>query len=283
MQAAVTDVWHNRRGESFHLRGWPASEAQTLVLVHHGLGEHAGRYDTLAASFDPSDPFAMWSFDARGHGRSCGTRGDADGLGQLAEDLETLIPVLLERSGATHVVLMGHSMGAAVTLWYLTTRDLHPAIRAVMLSAPPVAVERTPSVRVKLQLARVARRVAPTLVLASGLDCAGISSVAAEVDRYRADGQVHDRISARLGWSLLNDAPLLVDRARAITLPVLLWHGADDPIARVEGSRALAAQLPDVRYHEFAGARHEVHHERPEVRAEVVARIRAFVEETRAS
>lgn len=274
---ASSGVWHNRRGEAFRLVGWRSdAPSRTAVLVHHGLGEHIGRYDTVARHL--TDRVGVWGFDARGHGDSHGRRGDADGLSQLAEDFDAMIPVLLARSGCERVVLLGHSMGAAAVAWYLATRRPHPAISGVLLSAPPVAVQRDAVVRIKLAAARVARRVSPGLTLPNGLAAEHISSVPDEVARYVADPLVHDRLSVRLGWSLAHDAPQLPERAHRVSLPVLLWHGADDRIALPEGSRRLAASLPDVTFHEHTGARHEVHHERPEVVRELFGQVRGFLD-----
>lgn len=253
-------------GDRFRLRGWrsPAG-ARTSLVVHHGLGEHGGRYDRFAHGLGDL-PVDVVTYDLRGHGESTGRRGDVAGLEGLAADLEAVLPVLLAETGADRVVLMGHSLGAASVGWYLTTRSPHPAIAAVLLSAAPVYVPRTLQIRAKAAVARVLRRVAPRFTMGSGLDPAGISSDPAEVQRYTADPQIHDRISVRLGLSILNDAPRIVEDAGRIRLPALVWHGSDDPIADVRGGRALAAALgsEDRQYHELDGYRHEAHHETPE-------------------
>lgn len=266
--------------QTFALRGWArAGGARTVVVIHHGLGEHAGRYEAFVRGLDDA-PVQFWSYDARGHGETTGRRGDAGGLAQYASDLEALLPVLLERSGAERIVLMGHSMGAAVVGWYLTTRSPHPAIGSVMLSASPVHVPLTFEMRLKLAAARVLDRVSPTFTLGSGLQASGISSVAEEVSRYQRDPLVHDRLSARLGLSLIDDAPQIVVRAGAITLPILLWHGTDDPIAAIQGSRALYAAVgsSDKALYEFPDCKHEVHHETPERTAVMFGRVREWLD-----
>ncbi|MEQ1507699.1 MAG: alpha/beta fold hydrolase, partial [Myxococcota bacterium] len=226
-------------GETFLLRGWPSPvRTDTVIVVHHGLGEHGGRYASLVRHLETL-PAHIWSFDLRGHGETTGRRGDAAGIDELAGDFEAILPVIVQRSGASRVIVIGHSLGAVIVAWYLTTRTPHPAIVAVALSAPPVRVARTPNVRVKAAFGRVLRRVAPRMTLPSGLPPAGISSDPAEVDRYTSDPLIHDRLSVRLGLSLLEDAPKILERASKITLPILLWHGVDDPIVDIEGTRDL--------------------------------------------
>lgn len=264
---------------TFALRGWPhPGGARAVWIVHHGVGEHGGRYETLVRHLGDM-PVHFWTYDARGHGDSSGKKGDAAGLAQYASDLEALLPVILERSGAQDIVLMGHSMGAGAVGWYLTTRSPHPAIRQVMLSASPVRGRLTLEMRVKAALARGLGRVAPTLTLASGLPVSGISSDPSEVKRYVDDPLVHDRMSVRLALSLLDDAPTIVDRASKIKLPVVLWHGEQDTIAAVEGSRALFAAVgsADKTYYELPDCRHEVHHETPEKAAILFSRLREWL------
>lgn len=278
LPAPVESVWHDRQGHAFHLQGWPAEGQGPAVLVHHGLGEHIGRYEAFARHLVPAG-FPVWGYDARGHGRSAGKRGHVDGLPQLAEDLEVLLPVLLERSGREEAVLLGHSMGAATVLWYLTTREPHPAIRRVLISAPPVHVPRTTTTRLHLALSRVVRRLKPDFTLSVPLPPDQITSYPPEARRYREDPLNHDRVSAAIGYSLLVEAPRVLDRAHRITLPALVWHGADDAIASADGARLLAAAMPDARFERIEGARHEVHHERPEIVERLFERVLGFLAE----
>jgi alpha-beta hydrolase superfamily lysophospholipase len=174
---------------------------------------------------------------------------------------------------------MGHSMGAAGVGWYLATRTPHPAIAAAMFSAAPLSIPKTPAMKAKELLGRVLARIAPTLTLGNELDPSGISSVPAEVERYRKDPWVHDRISVRLGLALLRQAPKLAERARAITMPALLWHGAADPLVDARGSRLLHDGLgsADKQLHLVEGARHEVHHDAPERVARLFELVRGWL------
>ena len=36
-------------GLTLHLREWPAARSRGTVLIVHGLGEHSGRYEHVAA------------------------------------------------------------------------------------------------------------------------------------------------------------------------------------------------------------------------------------------
>ena len=62
-----------RDGLQLHLRHWPARAARSVLIVH-GLGEHIGRYEHVAAQLH-ADGWQVFGYDQRGHGRSEGPRG----------------------------------------------------------------------------------------------------------------------------------------------------------------------------------------------------------------
>jgi alpha-beta hydrolase superfamily lysophospholipase len=253
-------------GLAFVVRGWPGpAPSRTALVIHHGHGEHGGRYDPFARRLEGL-PLDVWAFDLRGHGETGGPRGHALGVGQLAADFHALLPRIRELAGAERVIVLGHSLGAATVAAWACDHPSPPEVRALMLSAAPLHIPRTFSVRAKELLARGLARAAPGFTLGTALPATGISSDPAEVRRYESDPLVHDRISAALGLSLLREAPRVVERLGSVRLPALVWHGSDDPIASIQGSRDLFAALgsSDKTFHELPGYRHEAHHETPE-------------------
>jgi lysophospholipase len=273
---------HVHGGETFRLRGWASpTPTRTAIVIHHGHGEHGGRYESFVRHLHDL-PAHLWTYDLRGHGETTGKRGDAAGIEELAADLEALLPVLMSRAGLGddgRILLFGHSLGAVAVAWYLTTRTPHPAIAAVALSASPVRISQSWTIRMKAAFVRWMIRVAPTLTLGTSIDPTVISSDPAEVARYRDDPLVHDRMSVRLGVSLLTDPPRIVERASRITLPTLMWHGADDRLVDIQGSRDLFAALgsTDKALIELPGYRHESHHERADLATELFRRYRTWL------
>jgi acylglycerol lipase len=280
MMREMTTATHSLGGETFLLRGWPSkARSRTLLAIHHGLGEHSGRYESFARHLVEL-PVQLWSYDLRGHGESTGKRGHAEGLSQLADDFGALLPVMMERSQADHAIVFGHSLGAAAMGWYLTHHTLPGYVTAALLSAPAVKVPGTLGVRVRKLAGRALSRFVPSLTLPSGLDSNYISSDPSEVARYRQDPLIHDRLSVRLGLSILDGGPQIVQRAGQVKLPVLMWHGLDDGIVDVAGSRELFAAWggTDKAFVELPGYRHESHHERPDRAASLFERIRAWLQ-----
>ena len=275
----IVETWTDPGGTTFRLMGWPSPvESRDLLLVHHGLGEHIGRYDALVEGLGDL-PVHVWGYDCRGHGETEGPKGDVGGFPELGADLGVMLPVLKARAGADRVVVFGHSMGGTAVSWFLVDQGprLDASVVGAVVCAPAVKIHQTPAIRIKLLIARVMNRIAPKMTIANEIDPQTISSIPEEVKRYVDDPLVHDRISFRLGLSFVDDVEGIVQRASDVRVPVLLFHGVDDGLVDIEGTRELAAALPDARLNELAGCRHECHHDAG--RDGMFAALRAWLEE----
>ena len=51
-RAANIDVITGGRGQRFRVLTWPAPRGAGLLVIHHGHGEHAGRWGGLAAALE---------------------------------------------------------------------------------------------------------------------------------------------------------------------------------------------------------------------------------------
>jgi alpha-beta hydrolase superfamily lysophospholipase len=112
------------------LRGWswPAErgEARANVVVAHGAGEHARRYDEFADALARRD-LAVWALDHRGHGESArpdtlGDFGEAGWEGLVA-DLNQLTSHACDRHPGAPTILFGHSMGSLAAQQIMVERS----------------------------------------------------------------------------------------------------------------------------------------------------------------
>ena len=252
--------------------------AKTLVLIHHGLGEHAGRYSSVAAMLAEQN-VVVASYDMAGHGTSPRVSGDAGTLSDLGRTLHQMIPLIMDATETTDVVLMGHSLGGAVVCHYLTKMSVHPAISKLILSAPPVSVHRTLAIRAKIVAARLMARLNPSGTLANEISSSQISSVQAQAERYESDPLIHDRISFALGWSIIQDAEQIPSNAGAINIPALVFQGAQDTVVERSGTEELYENLGSTQksLHFIKDSRHECHHETAACTNEVKALLIDFL------
>ena len=80
-------------GENIAIQDWPLSPGRSLrgvVLLVHGLGEHAGRYDHVARRLNDWG-FAVRAYDQYGHGESGGVRGGLPHDDRLIDDLTDVL------------------------------------------------------------------------------------------------------------------------------------------------------------------------------------------------
>lgn len=233
-----------RDGLNIALYDWPLPSRRRprgVVLIVHGLGEHAWRYDPLAQRLNRWG-FAVRAYDQRGHGDSGGQRGvlpDDDALlDDLAEVLEDTRKHIAQ-PWACPLILLGHSMGGLMAATWVLRGD--SPVDALVLSSPALDAGIG---SFQKRLIALLDRWAPNLTLSNGLDPRQISHDPAVVDAYRKDKRVHDRISARLARFIDASGPPVVAAAPSWSVPTLLLYAGADRLVRPEGSRAFAAVAP---------------------------------------
>jgi alpha-beta hydrolase superfamily lysophospholipase len=259
-------------GITLRLQEWPVSgAARGTVLVVHGLGEHVGRYATLAGELNTAG-WNVAGYDHRGHGRSDGKRGRIADDQSMLRDLALVIDHFRERFPGP-LVLLGHSMGGLVVGRFVAEGvSSDPAawsreIDALVMSSP--ALDPGMSAFQKFLVAALGA-LAPDIAVGNGLEPGWVSRDPAVVTAYVTDPLVHDRISPRLARFIARGGDIARSRASAWRVPTLLmWAGADRCVAP-SGSAAFAASAPRelVASRVFDGLYHEIFNE-PE-RGEVV-------------
>ncbi|MDR6520110.1 alpha-beta hydrolase superfamily lysophospholipase [Variovorax paradoxus] len=246
-------------GETLALRRLPApGPARAVVVVVHGLGEHAGRYHGLAEYLHEWG-FAVWAHDHYGHGESSGPRGGLPSELRLVDDLALVIDDARRENPGLPLVLLGHSLGGLVAA-SLVARGLRQ-VDALVLSSP--GLDPGLSGFQKMLLA-VLPRIAPGLRVGNGLDDNFLSHDPAVVQAYRDDPLTHDRIGGRLARFLAYEGQTVLQQARDWPVPTLLLYAGDDRLVRPAASRAFAsAAAPGGKFeaHCFDSLYHEIFNE----------------------
>ena len=262
-------------GENLAVYDWPLPDApRATVLLVHGLGEHAGRYDALARHLGAWG-YAVRGYDHYGHGESSGPRGGLPWDTRLLDDLTDIVDATRARMPAGQpLVLLGHSMGGLVAARFVAL-GLRP-VDALVLSSPALDAGLGP---VQKLLLATLPRIAPNLRVGNGLDARYLSHDDAVVRAYLADPLCHDRISARLARFIAEAGPATVARAAHWQVPtLLLWAGADR-LVNPAGSRAFASAAPKerVQAHCFEPLYHELFNESPELAEPVLERLQHWL------
>jgi alpha-beta hydrolase superfamily lysophospholipase len=245
-----------------------------VIVVSHGLGEHSGRYATLAGELVAHD-YAVYALDHRGHGRSQGPRANIERFAYVVSDFSSFVGRCARQHLDTPLYVLGHSMGGAVA--FASALRLQHALRGLVLSAPALATEPTVP-KWQEWLVRALSVVAPNTG-ALAMPPSDVSRDPSVVMRYESDPLVHHRaVPARTVVELLEAMREFPAGARELRLPTLILHGTADKLVPLAATRpvyhAIGASHRTLKLYD--GLYHEVFNE-PE-RASVTADLLAWLE-----
>jgi len=254
------------RGRRLHVERWArvvvaSGPPRASVVIVHGFGEHADRYNHVAQALARAGR-STFAFDLAGHGRSDGQRAVVDSVAEIVADIDRLVG---EATSTSKPVLLGHSMGGTFAAAYATANQ--GRLSALVLSAPALHLASSPrwQALVVQGLATVAPRAGVTRI-----DPAGLSHDHNVVASFASDPLVwHGRFPARTAVELYRASRLAFAGAGGLRLPTLILHGDADPIVPVRSSPKFFAALgsEDKELQIFPGLYHEPFNE---VRREAV-------------
>lgn len=247
------------------LRRWAAvGDPSYLVALAHGLGEHAGRYEHVAARL-VADGATVAAPDHWGHGMSDGEPGLVDDLEGIATDFAGVVEDLRAAHRGLPLVVIGHSMGGMVaTRWAQRTPGVADAL---VLSGPVIGGNDQ-------LLGLLALPEIPDIPI----DPAALSRDPAVGEAYAADSLVyHGPLLEGTLVGIRDTVTAIAEGGTLGDLPTLWIHGELDPLAPlpettrafdVIGGTALERTV-------YPGAMHEIFNETN--REEVLDDVLAFI------
>lgn len=251
------------------LRWAPSGPPRASVVIMHGLGEHAGRYEGTAELFTAAG-YSVLAMDYEGFGRSEGRRGDVR-YQSTARAVDHLIAHERERTGGAPVVLYGHSLGGLYAFLYAADRP-GTDVAAVVVTGPAFDSELR-NQRLKLAVVRTIGRTFATLTLPNGLRFERVNRDPAVIAARRADPLVHRRATARFAIDVLAQMDRVASAATRVAVPLLVVHGDADLINPVAASRQVVDLVPAATLRICPGTYHglEEEPEGPDILADVIA------------
>ena len=126
----ITHSYQDAQGINSTFFEWPVANPKAVVQIAHGLGEHARRYDDLAAYLNRAG-FSVYADDHRGHGetgleqlknRQIKALGNLGEGGMLAtfEAVHELTKLAKRENPGKPFILLGHSWGSFISQKLLT-------------------------------------------------------------------------------------------------------------------------------------------------------------------
>lgn len=237
----------------------PEVAPRGVVVLSHGFGEHARRYDHVAQRFGESG-LAVYALDHRGHGRSGGKRVLLKNISEYTGDFDTLVGIAAAEHPDLKRIVLGHSMGGGIVFAYGVE---HPDDFTAMVLSGPVVDARSAVPPLLAFVAKTVGTIAPGLPLEQ-LDADAVSRDPAVVAAYNADPLVHHgKVPAGIARALLLIGETMPQRAAALTAPLLVVHGGQDRLVPVDGSHRLVECVgsSDVNLKVYPELFHEVFNE----------------------
>jgi acylglycerol lipase len=248
-------------GTIIHTESWlPESEVRAVVLISHGVGEHIGRYQHVAARL-VADGYAVYGLDHLGHGKSEGIpRAYFDNFDQPVNTLKQCLDQVKTAHPGKKIFLYGHSLGSLIALVF--TLRYQSELAGLISTGTPLEVEGSQP-GFLIALAGVLNNAIPKVAI-TPLPTSYLSHDPAEVKKYETDPlNYHGNVRVRIGHLIVQNSRMVKADASQITLPILILHGAEDKICPPAGSEILHrdAGSKDKTLKLYPGLLHEIHNE----------------------
>lgn len=301
--AVITDTYKTEDGENIFYYKWKAKKNvpyKGIIQISHGVGEHAGRYKSIAKALRKSG-FDVYANDHRIHGKSVKSKyhlGFYDGddyFTDAVEDMHEFSKIIKKENPNQKIILFGHSMGSLLSREYVTKygKDLDGLILSGtanfmnalgnfgLLSAKFISKingkHRSNELLKNIFFKHFNKKFKPNR---TNVDW--ISSDEKQVDLFEADPLRIEDFSLSVYLDILRGSKKINSHETFENtpkhLPILIFSGDRDPVGEMgKGVKKVAknykkAGLTDVTLKLYPGGRHEMLNEknRKEVQKDIL-------------
>ena len=295
---APDDCWWLKTRDDVRLRAaiWHAPGAERCVVLLSGRTEFLEKVAVPAAEW-LARGWSVVSVDWRGQGLSDRLveprlKGHVGDFAEFQTDLDALLADPKVQALPATRILMGHSMGGAISAGALGRAELGPAFQAAILTAPmlgialscPMRAAAWVTMKIGLALGMEDRwppfgDVSTPYVLTDPKNNV-LTSDPEMWDWMAETAHAHPDLSIAtptLGWFAAASAETKrLARLPASPCPTLCFLGSNERVVDPKAVRKGAARL-GARLVEIEGSEHELLIETPEIRAQVWAAIDTFL------
>src|SRR2546428_845070 len=271
----IEETFRTWDGVKLFYRAWlPSKPARKALLLFHRGHEHSARWRETVEALKLED-FAVFAWDARGHGRSPGERGSAESLSAIVEDVQAFVWYVSwkHRLPLQNMIVLAHSVGAvSVTAWVL---DHTPPIRGLILATPAFRVKLY--VPFALPLLRLKQKLFGPGYVKSYVKSKVLTHDDEQASRYDADEFIFRQIAVNILLDLHDTSTRLLADAPAIRVPTLLLAAGSDWVVKLSAQQQFFRGLssPVKQMQVYPGLFHALFHEKD--RQLVINRVRDFI------
>lgn len=261
-------------GPRIHWQAHRVEGARAAVVLVHGYGEHAGRYQELAEELGRGGCDA-YLLDLRGHGLSEGPRGHVERFEDYLLDLDRLVEKA--RASGLPLFAFGHSLGGLILLRYLQEGG---RASGAIVSAPYLRLAFEPPPW-KRWAAGILRALLPRLPIPSGLRPEMLTRDEERRAAVRADPLYFTTTTAGWFFEASRAQQEAFAKAPRVELPILGLLPTEDRVADPKATIAFweALGAADRQLVRFEGCYHEIVNEPLAIRERAFDLIRSWIDE----
>ena len=297
-----TDTYKTKDNETIFYYKWEAAKKpiRGVVQISHGVGEHAGRYQSIAKVLQ-DEGYEVYANDHRVHGKSVENTRDLgfyDGENYFKDainDMRQLTEIIKNEHPDKKIILFGHSMGSLLSREYVTIYgdDLEALILSGtasfmkglgtfgLVSTKVISAfkgrERSSQLLKSMFFTEFNKKFKPNRTKVDW-----ISSDKNEVDLFEADPYRIEDFSLSVFLDILKGSKKIngktIFKKTPNKLPIFIFSGDKDPVGEMgEGVKKVAknyqnAGIKDLTLKLYEGGRHEMLNEvnKKEVEQDVI-------------
>ena len=251
----------------------PTESPKAIVLFHRGH-EHSERMAHLVEELNLPE-FDFFAWDARGHGKSPGERGDAPSFSACVKDIQYFIQHIQENYGinAQDIAVIGQSVGAVLAATWV--HDYAPKIRALCLASPAFDIKLyVPFAEPSL---RLLNKIKGNFFIQSYVKAKMLTHDQSRTESYDTDPLIAKAISVRMLLGLYDASARIVNDAQNIYVPTQVLCSGSDFVVQQKPQKDFYQKLPHPKkeFHILDGFFHDTLGEKN--REIAIGKIRRFI------
>jgi alpha-beta hydrolase superfamily lysophospholipase len=281
----IERTFKDDQGVAISFYEWPVASAKAVIQIAHGLGEHARRYEHMAAVLNRAG-FSVYADDHRGHGqtglqqiankqiKTLGTLG-AGGMEATFNQVAAFSKLIKSENPSKPLILLGHSWGSFIAQKIINKNsDLYDAL---VLSGSALTM---PGYLATGDFNKVWKRLPGS----TGYEWL---SRDVEVQKKFVEDPLTFLAAATQVFGISNSLKLFGKPSKKVRsdLPILVQVGEADPIGGEYSNKALVdayrknSGTQDIELFVYHDARHEIYNElnKDEIIADLIAWINARI------
>ena len=277
LESALEKTFLTHDGTELFYRVWPSANPKpkgAIILLHRGH-EHGGRVAHLVEELGLDD-YSFYAWDARGHGKSPGTRGYSPSFAASVRDLDCFARHICESGGfgLKDIALVAQSVGAVLAATWV--HDYAPPLRALVLASPAFSVKLyVPFAREGIWLWQ---KLKGKFFVNSYVKAKFLTHDPERIASFESDPLITRPIASNILLDLYDTAERIVPDARAIVVPTQLLISGSDWVVRHKPQHDFYVNLasPLKERHVLPGFFHDTLGEKD--RAPAISMVRGFIE-----